>query len=318
MTNRILSYVDHRYGKPNGDATVLAWPPVDPPAVGPAPPPPPAGTRGLITGLTPASGLGGHAVIDRRRRPHRRDRGDLRRHGRPPYLRRPRRRHRQRRRPGRRDAPASVSVTTPSGVLDQRRPLHRGPAADRDRVQPDHRARRHLGRRDRQRLHQRDRRLGRRRASTAFTVLSDTAAARHGPGRRHQRPRRWSTRSAAPRAAARSFTVATPAAGADRQRLLAEQRLARHGRHPDRDQPADDDRRLLRRRGLHLGDRDRDQRHGDRAGRRLRRPGRRSSPPAVARPAPRTSRSPPPCRRPRRRGHRGHPSHGVPSAPASP
>lgn len=63
VTNRVLSYVDHRYGKPNGDATVLAWPPVDPPAVGPAPPPPPAGTRGLITGLTPTSGLALSSVV---------------------------------------------------------------------------------------------------------------------------------------------------------------------------------------------------------------------------------------------------------------
>ncbi len=63
VTNRILSYVDHRYGKPNGDATVLDWPPVDPPAVGPAPPPPPPGTRGLITGLTPATGLEGTTVV---------------------------------------------------------------------------------------------------------------------------------------------------------------------------------------------------------------------------------------------------------------
>ena len=57
LPNRILSYVDATLNNFNGDATVLSWPPVDPPAVGAPPPPPaPGGTHALITGLSPATG----------------------------------------------------------------------------------------------------------------------------------------------------------------------------------------------------------------------------------------------------------------------
>jgi len=56
-SNRILSYVDPAVNNFNGDATVLAWPPTDPPAIGPAPPAPaPGASHPLVTGLTPVTG----------------------------------------------------------------------------------------------------------------------------------------------------------------------------------------------------------------------------------------------------------------------
>ena len=55
--DRILSYVDPSLNIFNGDTSVLAWPPVDPPAVGTPPPAPaPGTTHALITGLTPVTG----------------------------------------------------------------------------------------------------------------------------------------------------------------------------------------------------------------------------------------------------------------------
>jgi len=56
LSNRILSYVDPAVNNFNGDQSLLAWPPIDPPAVGTPPPAPAPGTKALITGLTPTTG----------------------------------------------------------------------------------------------------------------------------------------------------------------------------------------------------------------------------------------------------------------------
>jgi hypothetical protein len=61
--NRILSYVDPTIGKPNGNATLLAWPPVDPPTIPLSPTPATTDAKALITGMTPDTGAIGTTVL---------------------------------------------------------------------------------------------------------------------------------------------------------------------------------------------------------------------------------------------------------------
>jgi hypothetical protein len=62
-SSRILSFVDNRVGNFNGDATVLAWPPADPPATPIGPTPALTAQKGLITSFNPVAGSVGSTVL---------------------------------------------------------------------------------------------------------------------------------------------------------------------------------------------------------------------------------------------------------------